>query len=479
MKAQKSGWIWPRLLLIGTITKLSPFKFALGSLVIPLAIRGIPELIAGPYPIGYDTIAAYVPGMLDIRMGNYETLNLKIGGWLLYGILALIYISTHIDAVLIVKFAGPLLYGLLGVSEFLFARRSLGWTERRSFELVLVASVYFVLLRISWDLLRNTLGLSLLLLAITALGYVGSSRGAFVFSALSLLTVTAHLLTASILTGLVLINVLSSNKQRNRKVICFIPALGFYILLAESSPTFEAVAQYAYPVYIFLPLIPLALLGVRMRPRHPLGHWLLICGAGVALGATPFAISSQIVVPYRWSLMMAFPLVVLAMVGKSRLVKVGGKVSTLRRTAWLGWLLMILILGATYAALPDQNAFPYFRFFSPTSMLQSTIPLEDSASLVHAIDWLSAHIPPGGVLMTHHAIYGWVREYFHGNNTILYFPPGTSLNASLRQTLDRGFTQVYTIWWVAGYEWYGDSVPGSFTVQHVEGRMAAYFYNAG
>jgi hypothetical protein len=41
------------------------YRFALAAFLIPLFIRSIPEILVGPYPIGWDTIAFYVPNNLD------------------------------------------------------------------------------------------------------------------------------------------------------------------------------------------------------------------------------------------------------------------------------------------------------------------------------------------------------------------------------------------------------------------------------
>ncbi len=60
-------------------------RFALASISIPLLIRLIPEIIAGPYPIGYDTITAYVPAMRDWAAGNTAAqFDPAVGGWLIF-----------------------------------------------------------------------------------------------------------------------------------------------------------------------------------------------------------------------------------------------------------------------------------------------------------------------------------------------------------------------------------------------------------
>src|SRR5207253_5765051 len=46
------------------------YRYALAAFLIPLFIRSIPEILVGPYPIGWDTIAFYVPTTLDWAAGK-------------------------------------------------------------------------------------------------------------------------------------------------------------------------------------------------------------------------------------------------------------------------------------------------------------------------------------------------------------------------------------------------------------------------
>jgi len=46
------------------------YRFALAAFLVPLFIRSIPEILVGPYPIGWDTIAFYVPNTLDWAAGK-------------------------------------------------------------------------------------------------------------------------------------------------------------------------------------------------------------------------------------------------------------------------------------------------------------------------------------------------------------------------------------------------------------------------
>ncbi len=48
------------------------YRFGLVAFLIPLMVRAIPEIIVGPYPVGFDTIAFYVPNTLDWAMGKIK-----------------------------------------------------------------------------------------------------------------------------------------------------------------------------------------------------------------------------------------------------------------------------------------------------------------------------------------------------------------------------------------------------------------------
>jgi hypothetical protein len=46
------------------------YRFALAAFLVPLFIRSIPEILVGPYPIGWDTITFYVPNTPDWATGK-------------------------------------------------------------------------------------------------------------------------------------------------------------------------------------------------------------------------------------------------------------------------------------------------------------------------------------------------------------------------------------------------------------------------
>ncbi len=57
-------------------TGIIQHRFALAAFLIPLSVRAMPEIIVGPYPVGWDTIAFYVPNTLDWAAGKVGVLQM-------------------------------------------------------------------------------------------------------------------------------------------------------------------------------------------------------------------------------------------------------------------------------------------------------------------------------------------------------------------------------------------------------------------
>lgn len=464
--------------------------FVLAAFLIPLAVRAIPEVIAGPYPIGYDTITAYVPYMYDWASGNTARwFNPWVGGWLTFAVFGVLHSSTGLNPLIIEKTSAPVLYGLLGVSEYVFARRVIVWTEKKSLLLVLIASLYFVSLRLSWDLLRNTFGMVFMLLALSVGGRVKSLREALLYSGLAVLATLTHLLVAAILLSTGLAQAILQERVNWTRVLCLIPATvlfcislfgfqanGFTVIGTNSVPP-SSFWTLVYPAYIFLPLLPLACVGARKLVFPTATYWLITCIAGIFLELTPFGISPKLVWPDRWAISMTIPLIIFATEGMFRLRDVDVRLRfRVGKLAYL-WPGLILALAVSYVALPVNSALPYYRFFEPSTMLQSTVPIEDSVDVASSYEWLSSNIQPGSIIVAHDSMYGWAREYFSGDAPILRVDSGVSLEVGLIMGLGTQYSRFYTVWWANGLGWYGEPfVPSGFVLQYQRGNFGVFLY---
>src|SRR5205809_3319892 len=139
------------LRILNRLLAIPRYKLALGAFLIPLLIRSIPEVLAGPYPAGWDIIAYYIPNSLDLVSGSMNVWGIITSPPLMYAIIVPALLLTKVSLVWIFKILGPLLYGLLGFSIFTFCRRRLHWSSQKAFYAVLFMSAYFVVMRIAWD----------------------------------------------------------------------------------------------------------------------------------------------------------------------------------------------------------------------------------------------------------------------------------------------------------------------------------------
>src|SRR4030066_629779 len=170
--------------------KITDFKILLACLSVGFIIRLIPELLAYPLPIGFDTI--YYASVMKTGVVWAHWTTFFTTTWLLNAFIVPLYSISQIDPFLLLKAVAPLLYGLNVAGIYWFARKTLNWNMRMS----VLAGVFFALqlasLRISWDLLRNTLGLGVLLFAFSQVKGIKSKTGFLLFASLSVLSVFAH-----------------------------------------------------------------------------------------------------------------------------------------------------------------------------------------------------------------------------------------------------------------------------------------------
>src|SRR5260370_37223357 len=90
------------------VSAIRKYQFALAAFLLPFPVRALPEVIAGPYPIGWDTIAFYVPNTLDMAAGKMGIWGILGSGPLMYSIVVPVYLLTRISPILLFKAMGPL-----------------------------------------------------------------------------------------------------------------------------------------------------------------------------------------------------------------------------------------------------------------------------------------------------------------------------------------------------------------------------------
>ena len=489
---------------------VKPNVFPFLAFLVPLVVRMIPEVLMGSYVVGFDTLAYYVPNTLAWLRGG-------VGFWNFLAIAPFLYVllmgvtAVGVPIVASLKVLAPLLLGLLGMVVYYYAHKTLSWSPKKSLLVVLFATLYFVALRISWDMLRSELALIFLFVTLMFVEKNGKPfRNGLLLSLAMLSVVFAHQLVAVVMLFIVLVTVVRWSLDRRiidvrRLVVCSVPAAFLFSVIvyanyvvspqfsalsafpAKESEGFMALAGFAsYPdmvfdtldflIFCFLPLLPLVVYGFkRFKGNLQLNAWILWVFVALFIG---FVIPSFFVValPHRWILLLTYPLAFFAADGFARL-----RLNVLKTGALkVGMGVVLATLSLSFLVLPYSMAFPYFSYgsvYTPVSMLHNTMALSDCQDTVNALEWVGSHMDDGSRLLVHDAFYGWAVLTLDSEQLLRY---GYDNPASFAQVLvDNGSPyEMYLIWWVNGSGWHGQpTVSSVFEEVYTSGKIAVYEYS--
>jgi hypothetical protein len=502
--------------------------FALG-----FVIRLVPEILSYPSPIGFDTIYYAWRIKTGVVWSNWSQV---FSTWLLYGVLVPVYNVVRGDPFLLLKLAAPFLFGLSACGVFYFARKALGWSVKKGLFAAVLFCFQMAVLRISWDLYRNILGLGVLLFALPWIkNGVNSVEELAVFVLLSVLVVFSHEYASVILFvavfAVALGGFLKGAKVDVLKVLmAACPALvlflasfyfsrfpvpsaavtnvisvydtsGHYVRLFSFFTNYLTVydpVQY-YPTYLnlvssvvslfallYLVVLPLVLVGF-FRDRV-LDSWtvLLLFGAFGAVVTPLFALDLW----DRWMLMLVYPFTFYAVNGAARVLNSkGGKVTPdcrwLRRMKLGGrtvkaLLILSVFLGMVFMVTPlfDGRAGPFglptTDSYMPSTMQSNTLPLVDVDGTIKAMRWLDSQMDNSSALLSQHVFFRWAQLYLSGGHTIVYFMD--DVEGAVHVALQRGFSRLYLVWWNMNLGWYGFTVPGGFSAVFSSGRVSVFEY---
>jgi hypothetical protein len=488
--------------------------FPLLAFVVPLLVRAVPEVLMGPYVVGFDTMAHYVPTTI-------LWLNSGVNLWGFIATAPLLYTLTvglasfGLPVVLVLKVLPPLLLGLLGLSIYVYARLGLSWSPLKSLVPAFVGTLYFVALRVSWDASREVLALVFFFVVLTLLS-AGPSKFSwrrYMLLCLGLVgVVLSNQVVAVLVLGVVAFTVVYKLVRRSRfevgrLVVFSLPALVLFFACFYLSP---AVPEYrlifgfpvtpdgwlamfgyaSYPamlvseagffLYCFVPLLPLVLLSVRRFGSFQMRSWVVL----VFVAALIPMVSPSVM---RLIMLLTYPFAFYVAEGLSRLKAVNWrrfKVNLLR----LGVVYLVVsgaVLSLGFMLMTPAVPFVYFRadglngyiYQVPSSMLQNSVSVTDCKDTANAVQWFKENVGGDAVLLTHRAFYGWALSALNRDRVVLY-EYGNPENAA-QTAAQEGHSQIYLIWWVNGEGWDGQpTVPSTFREVYRSGSMSVYLYNS-
>ncbi len=355
--------------------------FAIGFL-----IRLLPELIWWPLPLGYDTVS-YVAHLIDFKesptffgtyfwQGGFRHVP-PLLDWVTY---PFTYLTT---ATIVFKLYPPIIFGLLIALISLFSVRVLGTSRKLSLVIAFASSLNILLLRMSWDLQKQVLGVTLFFLALIILEDRESrhyslrvlliSPVILVFSALATefgaaLTI---ILSAVIIARVAWHWLIKPRSELSRPLLGInpllasviyaglaafsyglitwylrIPAIRGNLVLGVSSPLMrvnlsEGPSVFAYVMVTYGLLTPLLFIGLRvLRRRAPNSFWVFLIL--IALSLTPWLTPYTALTLSQWDRLLMTASIIAIPVALAKVRVLGSRVL-------IAIYLLMLILPGLYA----------------------------------------------------------------------------------------------------------------------------------
>ncbi len=511
--------------------KLTNIQGLLVCLAIGFFVRLIPELLAFSAPIGFDTI--YYASVMKNGVILSDWTAFFSSTWLLNTLIVPLYGILKIDPFLLLKLIGPLLYGLNVAGVYWFARKNLDWSTTMG----ILAGVFFALqlasLRISWDLLRNMLGLATLLFALSYIKDVKSTRGALVFSILSLLAVFSHEYTGVILIFVVIgFAVWRLVKGRSdlsqRLILATLPALGIFSIgmylrmfpistvsttnvisagdLVNANPSslffltnyleikssvdfytnYSALALSVGLLFLVLyaPYLYLAFKGFFRNRVLTLWTVLLLIGSFSCL-VIPFCALSFW---HRWMFMLAFPFTFYSVYGLKKLYKRVKEENYRQSLSFFFSKKTAIMILLTFSLALAYLASPLLMVYANTSVPSATgtylyfsnspsVPYQDVNSVTQAMNWLNSTLDSSSCVILQHAYLFWGQLYLDKSHSIVTFETN-DVPLAVNKALENDFSTIYFVWWNQPIGWYNVSVPDSFVIMQSFDRISVYVYGA-
>jgi len=453
-------------------------------------IRLLPEIIVPSYPIGYETITYYAPAMIPSTLGvnggfsdllnQFIVLNPSFGqflrsGPLFYVLMWSIIDLFGVDAFVLLKIVGPLLYGCLAISFYFFVRRGLNLEIKTAFLVVLFLIFQPAALRLSWDRYRTVLALIFFFVSLIILKKKNSNVKWLSLGLLGVLTVLSRDYIGLVMFLTIAGYLFYEKKDRLVSLIALVPVL--LVLFASFDLTWFGwtsisvgnqfgMTDYGWilqdilfiVIICYLLILPLVFKGFKKNSiLTPMVVWLVIASFSVIF-VPWFAIPGY----QRWLMLLVFPFSIYAIRGL--LILNFGK---FKKPIFAVYISVLLIIGLGYSTGMFSYVGQLPNSYVPIHLVQSSIPWEQIDDVKNVISWIDDNVKLNSTLLTEERFLGWTRIYLQRDVidlTILPYGAGGSPFSVLGKV---DTPSVYLIW-------YSDVIFDDFQVLYSKNNIALF-----
>lgn len=418
--------------MISLTLDLKVIKSLLFCFVLGCFIRIIPDLIAYPYPIGYDIVNYYIP-LADKLNTIFQNDSFQFYPYLLYAFK--LFIPLNPQGLMLSL--SSITYGLFSVSIYLLLK---GLNLKPALFMTVFILFQISALRTTWDLQKDILALSFTFLIIYL---ILEDRKAYFFNIriihfgiiISLVILT--FLTDNMIAFLLIISLLiyfaikKDIKYIISLTIIIISIISFLVVVDNTKNdllinsinhilTGNIKANENYTplnlgiLFIMMNILTLPLFIYGLKYLHELLLYIPLSMA--LLGSFTWIVLpySAILLPDRWIIISGIFISIFSSYGLIRLFS--NYKDKPNYKILLPIMSFYIIIGLFYMILPYEYAFPiygifteYTHFFVPSTMQFNSIDIVDNRDLSIAIDWLNNHTNPKSIIYGDSYLSGWMK----------------------------------------------------------------------
>ena len=416
-------------------------KYPVTVFSISISFRLIIEILAWPYPVGYDVINYYLPVLTNFDSHWSSTSN-QFPLYIL--LLHTIYSVLQIDPRILISISIVILFGLFSLVIYSIGKNIFHLSNNQSIFLSLFVIFQVSLLRTSWDLHKDMFALSIALFCLSSLARIPSvsKHIRYTILPLSIISILSDrmigfvLSTAYILYALIRRKRIIATMAMITGIIFAISLLGSTAVIRNNTLLGNVENEMLKQSYNSLNLVILLLvMSGFLLPTGVLGF----LRSNNATLKIPLVISlmasfswilypnTSAFLPDRWIVIFSIFMSIFSGYGFVLIVEgkhIGTSYKKLRN--YFIVLIPFLFLGFTFATSPNNSYLnlysvfhPYISYYGPLTMQYNSISLPESESLLSLIRWINNNTPSDAIIIGSKHVRGWM-ELELANRTFLY-----------------------------------------------------------
>jgi hypothetical protein len=420
-----------------------------------IALRTAPELIAYPYPIGYDVINYYIPTITNFE-DKWDTVSKQFPLYVTF--LYLISITTGLPAYSVVVAVIIVMTGIY------LGRNLLKLGISHSAYIAIFAIVQLAVLRTTWDFHRDIFALTIMMFVFSLLVRKNAGwKPLALILVLTTLTVAADRMVGALFSVSLVVYAIVT--RRREVALTGILAIGMFCALTlstQSTPDIKTITSTEIPqnnnselkefynpanLLIFFVvinglLVAAAAIGFLNMKNTLLKIPLLICLMG-SFSWLAFP-ENRYLLADRWIILAGIYLSVFAGYGILHLIR-----NLKKKFSIAGFILgAFAVLGVSYTVIPHHSASALYGIIGlhsknlpPVTMQFNSIDVEDNDDLLSTIAWINKNTEQDALIVGESHLRGFMELYLEDNRTYHFSEDPQTFAETL---MNRG-QQVYLI----------------------------------